>query len=82
MYFNYNETTDNIKTVERILKFTKEKKLLLATDSKSCSTTWHDIKTNPRGKALEEFLTYKQLHIMRIMQVQPFKVGEVQATMT
>ena len=25
---------------------------------------WHDIKTNFRGKALEEFLTYSQLHII------------------
>ena len=46
------------------MKFTKGKKLLLAIDSNSRLTTWHDIKTNPRGKALEEFLTYNQLHIM------------------
>ena len=26
--------------------------------------TWHDIQTNPRGKTLEEFLTYNQLHII------------------
>jgi hypothetical protein len=65
VYFDYNEPIDNnIKTVERLLKFTKGKKLLLAIDSNSRSTTWHDIKTNPRGKALEEFLTYNQLHIL------------------
>ena len=65
VYFDYNEPIDNnIKTVERILKFTKGGKLLLAIDSNSRSTTWHDIKTNPRGKALEEFLTYNQLHII------------------
>jgi len=58
VYFDYNEPTDNnIKTVERILKFTKGKKLLLAIDSNFHSTTWHDIKTNSRGKALKEFLT-------------------------
>jgi len=60
----YNEPTDNIKTVERILKFTKGGKLLLAIDSNSRSTTWHDIKNNLRWKALEEFLSYNQLHII------------------
>jgi hypothetical protein len=40
VYFDYNEPIDNNnKTVERILKFTKGKKLLLAIDSNSCSTT-------------------------------------------
>ena len=63
--FDFSEPIDNnIKTVERILKFTKGKKLLLAMDSNSRSTTWHDIQTNSRGKALEEFLNYHQLHII------------------
>jgi hypothetical protein len=65
VYFDYNEPIDIIiKTVERLLKLTKGKKLLLAIDSNSSSTTWHDIKNNPSGKALEEFLTYNQLHIL------------------
>ena len=65
VYFDYNEPIDNnIITVERLLKFTKGKKLILAIDSNSRSTTWHDIKTNPRGKVLEEFLAYNQLHIL------------------
>jgi len=59
------------------------RKLLLAIDSNSRSTTWHDIKTKSRGKALEEFLTYNQLHIiMRIMQEQTLKAAEDQATLT
>ena len=33
-------------------------------DTNSRSTTWHDIQTNPRGKALREFLNYHQLHII------------------
>ena len=33
-------------------------------DTNSRSTTWHDIQTNPRGKALDEFLNYHQLHII------------------
>lgn len=65
VYFDYTEPIDNsIKILERILKFTKGKKLLIAIDSNCRSTTWHDIKTNPRGKALEEFLTYNQLHVL------------------
>jgi hypothetical protein len=63
VYFDYNEPMD-IKTIEMLLKFTKGKKLLLGIDRNSRSTTWHDIKTNPRGKALEEFLTCNQLHIL------------------
>ena len=64
VYFDYNEPIDNnIKTVGRILKFTKGKKILLAIDSNSRSTTWH-IKPNPRGKTLEEILFYNQLHII------------------
>ena len=33
-------------------------------DSNSRSTTWHDVVTNYRGKEMEEFLTYNQLHII------------------
>ena len=33
-------------------------------DTNSRSKTWHDIKTNPRWNALEEFLNYYQLHII------------------
>ena len=40
VYFDFNEPIDNnIKRVERILKFTKGKKLLLAMDTNSRSTT-------------------------------------------
>jgi hypothetical protein len=64
VYFDYNETIDNsIEIMNRLLKFTKGEKLLLAIDSNSRSTTWH-IKTNPRGKVLEEFLNQNQLHIL------------------
>ena len=33
-------------------------------DTNSRSTTWHDIQSNPWGKALEESLNYHQLHII------------------
>ena len=52
VYFDYNEPIDIIKRVERILKFTKWKKTLLAIDSNSRSTTRQDIKNKPRGESI------------------------------
>jgi len=37
----------------------------LAIESNSRSTSWHDTKTNARGRILEEFLFSKHLHIMK-----------------
>jgi hypothetical protein len=57
IYLDYSEPMENnIKTLEKILKFTKGAKLIIAMDSNSRSTTWHDVMTNSRGKLLEEFL--------------------------
>jgi hypothetical protein len=65
IYFNIEDPiAHNVKTVDRILQFTKGKKLVLAIDSNSRSTTWHDVLTNHRGKEMEEFLAYNQLHII------------------
>jgi endonuclease/exonuclease/phosphatase family metal-dependent hydrolase len=50
--------------LEKILKFTKGTKLIIATDSNSRSMTWHDMLTNSRGKLLEEFFASNQLHII------------------
>ena len=44
IYLDYNDTIgNNIKTIEKIVKFTKGAKLILAIDSNSRSTTWHDV---------------------------------------
>jgi hypothetical protein len=65
IYMDYNDPIENnMKTIEKIVKFTKGVKLLIATDSNSRSTTWHDVLTNSRGKVLEEFLASNQLHII------------------
>jgi hypothetical protein len=65
IYFDYNELMeDNIKTLEKIVKFTKGAKIIIGMDSNSRSTTWHDVLTNSRGKQLEEFLASNQLHII------------------
>ena len=63
IYLDYNEPIgNNIRTLEKI-KFTKGAKLI-AMDSNSRSTTWHDVLTNSRGKLLDEFLANNQLHII------------------
>jgi hypothetical protein len=51
IYLDYNDPIENnIKTIEKIVKFTKGVKLLIVTDSNSRSITWHDMLTNSRGQ--------------------------------
>ena len=65
IYKDYNEPIENnIKYLEKILKFTKEARIIIAMDSNSRSTTWHDVLSNSRGKLLEEFCASNQLHII------------------
>jgi len=65
IYKDYNEPIENnIKYLEKILKFTKEARIIIAMDSNSRSTTWHDVLTNSRGKLLEEFFASNQLRII------------------
>jgi hypothetical protein len=46
---DYNATIDiNFKRIEEILTFIKGEKLIIATDSNSSSSAWHDT-TNDRG---------------------------------
>jgi len=69
-YMEYNDAIENsFKKIERILEFTKGVKLIMAIDSNSRSTTWHDVTTNVRGRILEEFIASNQLHI--INEVSP-----------
>jgi DNA-binding helix-hairpin-helix protein with protein kinase domain len=50
--------------LEQFLKFTKGAKNIIAMDSNSWSTTWHDVLTNSRSKFLEEFIVSNQSHII------------------
>jgi hypothetical protein len=60
IYLDYNEPIENnIKTIEKMVKFTKGAKLIMAMDCNSRSTTWYDVLTNSRGKALDEFFASK-----------------------
>ena len=45
IYLDYNEPIENnIKTLEKILNFTKGTNVFIAMDSNSRSTTWHGVK--------------------------------------
>jgi hypothetical protein len=65
IYFDINEEIDK-KTakVDEILRCSKGSGILIAMDSNSRSTAWHDSLTNSRGKILEEYLIRRDLHIM------------------
>ena len=65
LYSDINKQLDNeLQKIEEILKFSNGIRLLIAMDSNSRSTSWHDTLTNARGKILEEFLISKQLYII------------------
>ena len=51
--------------IEAIIQHAKGAGVFLAIDSNSRYKTWHDNLNNARGRILEEFLTSKQLHILK-----------------
>jgi len=50
--------------MDGLMNFVKGGRILIAVESNARSKTWHDIKTNSRGKKMEEYLASKQLHII------------------
>jgi len=65
VHLDYNDSNENIfKNLEEIIEFTEGTKLIIAMDSNSRSTTWHEVLTNSRGKLLEEFIACNQLYII------------------
>jgi len=65
IYLDYNDSIENnIKTIEKMVTFTKGAKLIIAIDSNSRSTTWYYVLTNSRGNALEKFFASYQLHFI------------------
>jgi hypothetical protein len=65
MYLDINEEIDNkMAKVDEILQYSKGSGILIAMDSNSRSTVWHDNQTNSRGKMLKEYLISRDLHIM------------------
>ena len=66
MYFDHEEQTENkfYKMDERI-SFSNGGRILIAADCKATSKTWYDVLTNSTGRKLEEYITSKQLHIIK-----------------
>jgi len=65
MYFDFTDQIENNFTkIDAILQFAKGEGTLIAIDSNSRSTTWHDTLTNVRGKKMEDYLASKQLYII------------------
>jgi hypothetical protein len=65
MYLDINEQLDrDFEKIGRIITFAKGAKILLDMDSNARSTSWHDILTNTRGRALEEYISSKNLYII------------------
>jgi hypothetical protein len=64
MYLDINQHLhDYMIKIEAIIQHAESAGILLAMDSNSRSTTWHDTQTNTGGRILEEFLSSNQLHI-------------------
>ena len=64
MYFDImKEIERELDKIDEILEFTKENGLVIAIDSNSRSTTWHDIQTNKMEKIMEEFIISKSIYI-------------------
>jgi len=65
LYFDINRPLDNdMQKIQATLAHAKGAGVIIAMDSNSRSTSWHDVITNRRRKILEEFLMSKQLHII------------------
>jgi len=64
MYFDIEEQIDNnFQKMDEILRIASGGKILIAVDSNARSKTWHDIKTNTRGRKMEEYLVSNQLYV-------------------
>ena len=50
--------------MEKFIKFAKLANLNIAMDSNSQTTTRHDVRTNSRGKLLEDFFANNQQHLI------------------
>jgi len=65
MHFDINDQIqNNLNEMDKLVRFAKEGRILIAVDSNARSKTWHDAKTNARGRKLEEYLVSRHLHII------------------
>ena len=65
MYFDIDDQIqNNLNEMDKLIRFAKEGIILMAVDSNARSKTWHNAKTNARGRNLEEYLVSRHLHII------------------
>jgi hypothetical protein len=66
MYLDITEDINiGFRKIDNILSFKKGTGILIAMDSKARSSIWHDIRTNNRGKDMEEYLSANNLFVMK-----------------
>jgi len=64
MYYDINRPIDyDLQKMQAIIMHANGVGIVFAVDSNARSTSWHDVLTNKRGKAMEEILISRQLHI-------------------
>jgi len=64
-YFDrQNPIEQDLTKVDTILQHVKREGATISMDRNARSTTWHDTKTNNKGKQLEDYIISNQLHIM------------------
>ena len=64
MYFDIKRSIEaDLKRMEALINHAKGIATIFAIDSNSRSTSWNDVLTNKRGRAMEEFITTNQLYI-------------------
>jgi hypothetical protein len=76
------ETGIKTAKVAEILQFNKGFGTLIAIDSSSRSTVWHDNQTNSIGTILEKHLISRDLHIMKESEITTFQSRRGRATWT
>jgi len=65
MYFDIDDQIqNNLNEMFKLVRFAKEGRIVIAVDNNARSKTWHDAKTNARGRKLEEYLVSRHLHIV------------------
>lgn len=65
LYFDITRHIEiDLRKIEKITQHAKGAGVLIAIDSNSRSSSWHDTITNERGRILEEFLLSQQLYIL------------------
>jgi len=64
MYFDINRPIDyDLQKMQAIIAHANDLGIVFAVDSNARFTSWHDVLTNKRGKAMEEFLISRQLYV-------------------